>query len=168
MVVCHLPVSCLRSRAAAFPHEKPERLITCSATHITHSSCSHVLSPCSPQPDARSCIPAGDAARSPQGKSSGAARPLLHTPEQGCWPVPGQGTQARATCSSYLHRNGRNSSALVTLEEAAMFDLLVLAAGCFPYSLCSEIIWTAGVLRKGLFSSRLITQLSPWSLMLLL
>lgn len=61
--VRHLPVSCLLSRAAVFPHKKPEQLITCSAAHVAHSSCSHVPSPCSPQPDARSCIPAGDAAR---------------------------------------------------------------------------------------------------------
>lgn len=152
MVVCRLSVSCLLSRAAVFPHEKLEQLIACSAAPITHGSCSHMPSPCSPQPDARSCIPAMQHMPhpSPQGKSSGAACPSPHSPERGRWPVPGQGTQARAAFSSCIDRNGRNSAALVTLVEAATFDSLVLAAGFFPYSLLSKITWTAGALRKGL------------------
>jgi len=88
--------------------------------------------------------------RSLQGKSSGTACSILHTPEWGRWPVPGRGTQAGDTRSSYIDRNGRNSAAFSALGEAAMFDLLVLAAVFFPYSLPSKITWTAGALRKGL------------------
>lgn len=87
-----------------------------------------------------------------QGQSTEADCPILHTLEPGHCPLPGQGTQARATCSSCIFRNGRNSAACITVVDTAMAVLLVLATICFspPCSLPNKITWAAGAHRKGL------------------
>lgn len=66
-----------------------------------------------------------------QGKSSGTDCPILHTLEPGPCPLTGQGTQARATCSFYIVRNGRNCAAFITVADTAMVVLGVLAAVWF-------------------------------------
>lgn len=66
-----------------------------------------------------------------QGKSTEADCSILHTLEPGHCPLPGQGTHARATCSSYIFRNGRNSAAFITVVDTAMVVLLVRATVWF-------------------------------------
>lgn len=121
-VIRHLPMSCLLSRAAGFPHKKLEQVITCSAAYVTHSSCSHVPSPCSPQPNAHSCIPAGDKVRATPVTAGEILCDGLSHPTQP-WAGP--------LACPWAGDASQNHLLLLYLEVAAMVDSLVLATGFF-------------------------------------
>lgn len=174
MVGCHLPVSCLLRRAAVFPHKKPEQFITCSAARVTRSSCSHAPSPCSLQPDTRSCILAGDAARAALVTAGETLRGQL---------VPSC-TPRNGTAGLSLGR-GHKPEPLAPLTLTGMGEILLLSLlwkrrrclTCwflllfffFPLFFSQKNNLDSWSTQKGpLFSSQLIMQLSPWSLMLLL
>lgn len=169
VVVCHFPVSCLLSRAAVFPHEKLEQLITCSAAHVTCSSCSHglptawcpFLHPGWRRTTCRAGVTTGEIL---WGSLSHPAHPgagLLACPWAG-----------HTRWSHLLLLYWQKWEKFCRLRYCRRGGDVWLAGSCCwffsPFFTHQNNLdsWSA---RKGpLFSSLLITQLSLWSLMLLL